>query len=293
MKLEEKNKLSILIVLYNKSVFESKTLMALLNNKGLKQYVNNILIWDNSKAPLSSIELDKLSPLYGSNISIVYKHSKVNLPLSSVYNVFFDEYESKSSHLCILDDDSDISDGFFHAWSVMLKSNPKASLYLPNIFHHSILVSPTKRFFLKGFYFKDVQKGKYKNNNLSAINSGMIISTDYLRRYLFRYNEKLKAYGTDDFFMVNFQRNKKQNSNVYACILNYSFSHDLTLSTLNNDSIELQNRYGLLLDSWKIIYNERRVTVFVYSLIHSLYMSSRYCNLNYFKIFKERLFCNV
>ncbi|MED9686934.1 hypothetical protein RCN26_11630, partial [Escherichia marmotae] len=164
--------------------------------------------------------------------------------------------------------------------NVALEQSPE--LMLPIIYFKNKIVSPSKINYIKGNYYKCIPRGRINAKKISAINSGMVISLHYIKKIGFEYNKYLKNYCTDDYFMRQFRK-----FGNYAYILNYSFKHDLSLSTLNDNSEILKERYKLMKEGRYIVYSENRfdkIAIRVYFSIHKLYMAFKYKDISYLKV---------
>jgi len=215
------------------------------------------------------------------NIDFIYKHCPNNLPLSKVYNQIINSYKKYNyNFLILLDQDSNFKKQFFVKLQESFNTNVNIKLFLPIIKYKNKIVSPTKKYFLKGFYFKGKPYGIIEAKNISAINSGMIISFEFLKNSYSGYNEELMFYGTDDYFMREYCTNENE-----LFILDYEFEHDLTLSTLNEDSNQLLNSYHQMLEAWKVLYSKSslKYIVYIYTIIHSSYTSLKYKNIRFLK----------
>lgn len=237
--------------------------------KSSTKYLANsdIIIWDNSPESQSYDNIEKY-------LNILYEHHPENLPLSKVYNKVIARNKNKDLDFLILfDQDSNFSENFFIELQKSYLKNNGIKLFLPVVKFKNKIVSPTKKYFLKGFYFSKKPRGLIKAKNISAINSGMIISFNYLRNKFQGYDERLKFYGTDDYFMMQYCNNENE---LY--ILDYEFEHDLTLSTLNQSSDKLIQSYHQMLDAWSVLYSNSllRCIVKIYIVIHSFYTTIKY-----------------
>lgn len=98
----------------------------------------------------------------------------------------------------LLDQDSIFGPEYFQEfYNAEKRSN--VDLFLPKIMHKGRIISPTKIYYAKGFYYKEIASGFISSKKLGAINSGMIISSKYLIRTRFSYDIRLGNYCTDDF----------------------------------------------------------------------------------------------
>lgn len=263
--------------MYNTNITESKTIKSLIDSK---EYMANscILIWDNSQI---SQDISIIKKIFNKqNTEVIYEHHPENLPLSKLYNNVINCFKKQDYDFLILfDQDSAFSKKLFFEFLRSYSKNSHINLFLPLIKFKNTIVSPTKRYFLKGFYFKEKPVGILKAKNISAINSGMIISFKFLKEKYKGYDERLKFYGTDDYFMMEYCKNEKE-----LFVLDYEIKHDLTLSTLNDSSDKLIKPYHQMLEAWSVLYSSNmmlRYMVKFYTIIHSFYMAIKYKNKDF------------
>lgn len=267
----------ILIVIYNTSITESETIKSLIDSKSYL-HESDLLIWDNS--PISQ-DISMITTFFKENTKVLYEHHFENLPLSKAYNKVINQFKNKGyDFLVLLDQDSSFKKELFIKLHNTFQENKKINLFLPIIKFKNTIVSPTKKYFLKGFYFKERPFGLLNAKNISAINSGMIISFKFLREKYKGYDERLKFYGTDDYFMMEYCKNENE-----LFVLDYEFEHDLTLSTLNNSSDKLVKSYHQMLEAWSILYSDSvfKYIVCFYAIIHSLFTAVKYKNKDFLK----------
>jgi hypothetical protein len=270
-------KFLLLVVLYKKLINESKTISSLKNC--LRYYENStIFIWDNSPDKQDFNELYLFTKSCG--VHLEYYHEPVNRPLSYVYNTIIDRYIYKEiDYLILFDDDSSFNSYFFISLKDAINNYPDIMLFIPTIRYKDRFVSPTRKYFLKGFYIKKRLIGKIRSGNISAINSGMTISFSFFESG-FSYDERLKFYGTDDYFMSCYSQRSK-----YLVVINYILSHTITLSTLNKFSEKLLHAYKEMTEAWKIIYIKNRISflvVYIYIYVHKFVTSIKYKNFSFF-----------
>jgi hypothetical protein len=275
-------KLVLLVVLYKKIINECKTIQSLKNC--MQNCKNSIVfIWDNSPDMQDLSELDFVFKHYGINWE--YHHEPLNKPLSYVYNAIIHRYTGQGmEYLILLDDDSSFDSNYFFSLKNAINKYPNIMLFLPTIKYKDTFVSPTKKYFLKGFYIKDQIVGKIKSKNISAINSGMVISFKYFQTG-FLYDQRLKFYGTDTYFMVCYSQ-----TNDYLVLIDYIMNHEITFSTLNTFSKRLLYAYNEMIESWKIIYIKNTITfilVHIYICIHRFLTSIKYRSFKF--IFNARI----
>ncbi|MGX5820038.1 hypothetical protein ACWKWU_17710 [Chitinophaga lutea] len=197
----------VLVVVFKRGLEDSQTLMALREQQGL--FPGAVLhVWDNSPQPF--LHLDMLKEAFPA-LRLEYTHTPENYPLSRIYNSIIDEYRHTGRYLVLLDHDTELtSDYWKEANELTQNSSEKKNLILPVIIAGDRIVSPAKLYHFLGRHFQAAPSGDIPSRYLSAINSGMIISLDYFQRSGFRYDERLRFYGTDDYFMKEFQRKEER-----------------------------------------------------------------------------------
>jgi hypothetical protein len=264
------DKLTILICLYNKDISDSATLQSLLKFTEVAMY-SKVFIWDNSIEPVSS---ESLIILQNNFKNLIYKHTPENTVLSIVYNYVIDNLEC-DSYIMLCDDDSHIPEDFFKKLEEQITRNPSVNLFLPQVYSNSVLVSPAKDYLITTSFIKDLKPGLLASRYTTAINSGMVISNRFFEEG-FRYDTRLRFYGTDNFFMnIYAQRNKE------LIVLDVKFSHNLSF----NSSNDINNKLRIFKEvkrANKIIYSNqffKRQIVLFNNFIVSVKLCLRYKTL--------------
>lgn len=270
-------KLLILVVVYEIDLYKSETIKSLSIAVEALRDRCLIFIWDNSKQAQSYKDIQLYFKEF--QVDVIYKHTPENLSLSKIYNIIIDTYKNSSfNYLILFDHDTKFGMTFFDVFSMAAEKHNDINLFLPRVLYKDRLISPCRKIFLKGFYYKKDIAGVIKAKYVSAINSGMIISFEYLKNFP-GYDPRLVLYGTDMDFMMKYCSSEK-----YIYILNHTINHDMTLSTLNPSSDKLKEVYQKMLEAWDILYNKSpygMICVKIYSIIHSIYMAFRYKDLDY------------
>ncbi|MEP6844369.1 MAG: hypothetical protein ABI861_00125 [Panacibacter sp.] len=269
--------LFITVILYNKSLSTSDTLKGLIESSEYLQSINAyVLLWDNSNDAWSKEDLDSVN----CKLPVGYYHAPENKPLSFIYNSAIEKVlkENIYYYLVLLDDDSKITVAYFKEIVEVTENGKALEIILPVVTNNNKIISPAKFNYLKGSYFKTIDKGIYKGK-LFAINSGMIISKSFLKQYNFRYDERLKNYGTDNYLM-NFANEKK--INFY--ILYYTMDHSLSFF----DSPDINRRLEIFRQIKKanrIIFSSNKFQVVMiswYNFVSSLKNAIKYKSLKFF-----------
>jgi GT2 family glycosyltransferase len=275
-------KIKLLVVLYEQTLDISETIFSIrkIFSNAFIEANFELFLWDNSPSSQNLQDIDSFRKECIGLCEVRYYHDASNKPLSHVYNAVLDLYE-KDDYLLILDQDSSFDRGFIDEFlSVISETSPE--LILPVISFKETIVSPSIIHYIKGHYFQDTPCGYTDLKHLSAINSGMIISLEYIRRTGFRYHKNLMNYCTDDYFMRGFRKN-----GLSVFVLKYKFDHDLSLSTLNNNSSSLKHRYKLMKQGRYIVYSDNIIdwlAIRIYFLMHKIYMAIKYKDKDYLKV---------
>lgn len=238
--------ITILICLYNKSIDTSDTIQSLLKANVIKDNLR-VIIWDNS--PIS-LKRDSIEFLKNNFSNFIYKHTPENVFLSKIYNEVINSLKERDSYLMLCDDDSYIPEHFFEVLVKQIKLNPSINLFLPQIYSDSILVSPAKDYLIITKFLKGLKPGILGSHYTTAINSGMVISNRVFRSG-FRYNENLKFYGTDNYFMNQYSKKDR-----HLIVLDVKISHSLSF----NDSCDIKNKLRIFSEikrANKIIYHNQ------------------------------------
>jgi hypothetical protein len=222
------NSIAILVIYFEKSLSQSKTLTSLIRcNDVLASLGVSVLVWDNSIS--NGLTMTDLELLRTSFAKFDYIKCIENKALSYVYNWFVGEAIKKNiDYVVLLDDDSQIDESYFREiQSLLIK---RYDLLLPTVVNRGIIRSPQSKGFLVYRPLKNTS-GLTSQRNIMAINSGMCIAVALFRETGFRYNEKLRNYGTDNDFMI-FINLLHKTLKVY--LLNYSFNHDMSFFDSRN-----------------------------------------------------------
>jgi GT2 family glycosyltransferase len=127
-------KLSVICVVYNIVPSKCSTLTS-LESLDLSSYDIKINIWDNSADGFGA---DSLSFMV---LPSSYQHSNKNSSLAEAYNQII-KVDSSADYYIILDDDSVITQEYFEALMIFVKTGKE--LALPKISHSGKLISPGK-----------------------------------------------------------------------------------------------------------------------------------------------------
>lgn len=268
----------ILTVLYNKTTFTSDTLQGIIKSAGLLNEVGaRLRLHDNSVNKMDSESLINLSRVLK---HVDYVHTPQNLPLSEIYNTAIEQGLSmpQVKYLMLLDHDSKIDINFFK--KAIEAAAGKHALMIPIVKNQGVIRSPMISYVIKTSVFSKLEPGSISSKNMVAINSGMIISFDYLRATGFKYDKRLNNYGTDNYFMKYYSARC-----ATLFILDYTFDHSLSFfdSSDINKKLEVfsQNKSAFLIINSDNLFNYSRAIV--YNILSSIKNAVKYKTLKFLK----------
>jgi len=192
-------KILILVVLYNLKPTQSETLVCLRDLSHVFTDQPEVFVWVNSPAWTQANQDELTEMLSGYYVSTM--HTPENASLSLIYNSIFDKYPS-IDRIFIFDHDTNPTEEYFN--EVLSHARTSDDLIIPQVFSGGTLVSPGGRFLSKGYLKRSVISGAQPSKNVLAINSGMAICPRVTRS--FRWDERLRFYGTDSYFMTQYER---------------------------------------------------------------------------------------
>ena len=269
-------KFCLVIVLYKTNWHESESIVSLMTNLDVLRG-STIIIWDNSPESQDTSHMKDIVQSY--DITLCYESHTENEGLARLYNqIRLREFSSNFQYFILLDQDTAVPKALFERLEEAQRVHQNIKLFLPKIIYKNKLISPARRYWIKGFRswrsIEGVQSSKYR----TAINSGMIIERKWFSEKFTGYDERLRFYGTDDDFMTKYQESER-----YLYVLNVIIEHHLTLSTLNGTSPSLLKAYREAVSAWGILYSGGlgQLLVRTYIVIHSIYMSLRYRDSSY------------
>ncbi|WP_042859237.1 hypothetical protein [Dickeya sp. NCPPB 3274] len=198
-------KISILVILFNKELNESKTLNSLLQCK----YCSDVSLKILNNGPKEIKTNDGLFQALVSSFKVVMLESRLeNAPLSKLYNEFING-NIDSDYFVILDDDSQLDDDFiFNIYKT------DADIIIPRI----LSVDDGR------FYYPTQQgvvvahEGWVDLSSLMSISSGLTISKKLVYSMLSHYpdvfDERFSLYGIDTSFFLRLRSIVKSDSSL-------------------------------------------------------------------------------
>lgn len=210
-----------LVVVYKMLPHESNTLRSLAQTCESQKSHIRVIVWDNSPQAYSEADKSELQTLLA-GLCVDYRHNGgQNVPLSAIYNRTISEMHD-DEYLLLLDDDSNFDASFLLTAEAAIKRYQDIDLFLPVVLNDDQIVSPAIMKGFKGSFFKHVEAGLMACDNVTAINSGMIVNGRYLKHDFEGYDERIKFYFTDNDFMSRYTASHKE-----LVVLDYKIHHCL------------------------------------------------------------------
>lgn len=206
-----KVKYGILVILYNKKIYDSESITSLININ-LKDDID-LYIWDNSKKRLDEQSLDDIRNYFP---SLEYFHDGNNHSLACIYNKVCDDFftRNKVDYSIILDHDSLLNSDHLVTLSneILHYNNPLLLVPIARNVNTKSIISPrlldntskeksnqSNPFVTPGFHIA---------SNFFAIGSGLTLSRKLWNSGI-RFDEDLNLYGVDVEFCIDYA-NKNQ-----------------------------------------------------------------------------------
>ncbi|WP_291475181.1 hypothetical protein [Acidovorax sp.] len=232
-----------------------------------------IIVWDNSPRP-HDVDWKALRQT-GAYIS-----TPDNLGLSTIYNQIITRHLQPDEHLLLLDQDSELPADFLEKAATAIDANPTVDLFLPMVRANSRWASPVTYLCGWGRQWRAGVVGCIPSKRVCAINSGMIISSAYLHGSFPGYDERLRFYGTDTQFMLDYMDRRSR-----LCVIDSVIMHDL--SFFSGPSAKRAEKFIAMRTAYHFIYERRpriqRIAVKLVMLAVSIRYAVRHRDLAFLR----------
>lgn len=205
-----------LIVVYGIEPAATASLRSLARCRRHERCTLRTIVWDNSPQP-SKVDWLVLG-LHGD-----YVATPENLGLSTIYNRVTAGHLQRGEHLLLLDQDTDLPDDFLLKAAAAIEAHPNVDLFLPMVRANGRWASPVTYWCGWGKQWRVRLVGSIPSKRVCAINSGMIISAAYMLGSFPGYDERLRFYGTDTQFMLDYIDRRRR-----LCMIDSVIAHDLS-----------------------------------------------------------------
>jgi GT2 family glycosyltransferase len=261
-------RIAVIIVIYNKNIFESKTLNTLLSYPNSNDL--NIYVLNNGPKEFN-ISDDSCIFLKKSFRDIEIENHLYNKPLSKAYNDVIIKHNNFERYV-ILDDDTELNSAFLD--SILLSPTNKFDVLLPKIIssHNEKTLYPriNNKVISNEKTWYDVSQDEY----VYSIGSGLVISrrlVDIFERFGYElFDERFALYGVDISFFRRLSLIKKKEKNIKITI-NSEIFHSLS-------SVEEK------MTDWR--YKERLCDLILSTLYYSKWRKFKYLKIILY-IFRE------
>lgn len=235
-------KLLALIVVYGCDPTDTPSMRSLVEcaNGGCEL---RIIVWDNSPRP-HDVDWRALGQA-GTYIS-----TPENLGLSTIYNRVIGQHLQVDEHLLLLDQDSELPTDFLEKAAAAIAVHPEVDLFLPMVRANSRWASPVTYLCGWGWQWRSGVVGCIPSKRVCAINSGMMISSAYLHGSFPGYDERLRFYGTDTQFMLDYMDCRSR-----LCVIDSVIMHDL--SFFSEPPAKRAEKFKVMRAAYKFIYERR------------------------------------
>lgn len=260
-----------LVVLYKKKISECETIESLARMSG--EFDKNFVIWDNGGLYQDELELDSLKKLKG---DFFYICDGKNTGLAHIYNKISNE--NIFDYIVILDHDTNLPNNYLFVLDGAIKSNNDIKLFLPLIYSENKLVSPGDLHVFKGKHWRKEVCGLVDSKSKLAITSGMALSKKYIANNKKTFDERLRLYGIDTRFMVEYARNEDKFFVFPAKIIHH------TMLWSNPAADIMLFRFRNLRRSWFIVFSDSTLKVLMllpYSVFVSIKMAIKYKDIRF------------
>lgn len=237
-------RLLALVVVYGTDPMATTSLRTLLATNFPRDRLR-VLVWDNSPQPATNRAA--LMP-----VDVDYRSTPENLGLSVIYNRVITGHLHDDEHLLLLDQDTTLPVDFLTVCNAAVTQHPDIDLFLPMIRANRRWVSPLTYAMGWGRYWSTPRVGRMTSHQVCAINSGMLISAAYLKGDCPGYDERLRFYGTDTQFMLDYMDRRRE-----LITLDLRLEHDL--SFFSDPGENRASKFNAMRAAYRYIYEGRPV----------------------------------
>ncbi len=264
------------IVCFREKYWETQSFRDII--KSYRQSLNNstlyISIYDNTDYKDWKIQHDYINY---ENVIINYYRDSSNSGISAAFN-YFAEFSKKidTKWIVFLDQDTSLSIDFFTQY--LKKSiNTNKNIVFPKVYTKSKLLSPSYYNYYRTSVIKNIAS-ELLLNNITAINSGIMIRTDFFLQNN-GYNKNLRIDFCDHEFIE-----RLKNKNISADILDISLYQEF--SAQSNNKEKAIERYKIYIKDLQVYKkNKNKVLFFLrVDLPHLLKEIYKHKSLEFLKI---------
>jgi cellulose synthase/poly-beta-1,6-N-acetylglucosamine synthase-like glycosyltransferase len=267
----------VLVVVYKTDPALSDSLRTLVANDYPRNQLR-VIVWDNSPNSIANLEFLQKE-------GFEYYLTPENLSLSVIYNKVITKHLRGDEYLLLLDQDTLLPKDFLRVVESAVSKDSDIDLFLPMVRANNSWVSPINYLIGWGRSWGLPRSGRMRANNICAINSGMLIAAKYLKNEYPGYDERLRFYGTDTQFMLDYMSRRCE-----LVVLDSVLEHDL--SFFSGSASSRANKFYQMRSAYSYIYEDKsalqRTSLWLVMLIISLFYSVKYKDLKFLKFQSQR-----
>ncbi|WP_066055806.1 glycosyltransferase [Robertmurraya korlensis] len=243
-------KITLVVVLYKKTLMESKTINTLLNSSFGKAELKDsvqIIIYDNSP------EKQSVDSEVFTGLDVRYIHDNRNMGLATAYNLALESsITHKSEWLLLLDHDTDITEDYANEILGLEKLDESVVAVVPKIISNDVMISPVYSETLRPLQTDRPDVG-LQEIPVMAINSGSLIKVDFLKK-IGGFNLQFPLDYLDHWL---FHKVFDQGGKVW--VLHSTLTHDLSVMDYNQISLP---RHKSIIDSEVYFYKNFKTSMY-------------------------------
>lgn len=275
------------IVIYNVKIKESVAYQSLIETIDSSKATPTIAIFDNSTEKEFILNNQKEA----SNTKIIdYTSNRENPGLAAAYNYFISLGTDRHfTWLVLLDQDTLLPYDLCKKYGEAIQNiDIEIKICIPIVITNHLIFSPSRFFWLKSFYIKNINISYLPINKFTFINSGLLLNIEFAKK-IGGFNENQKV----DFIDTEFWNRARKETNKIKIIdvkLKQDFSH------FSHNFTQAKNRYKTYLrdlQAFKDTLQRQKFILIMIGLLHTIKLTIKYKSIFFLKNFSSFLFSKV
>lgn len=236
-------KILFALVTYKEVYYETNSFKSLLSSFFNEDSNRPLFVYIYDNTPIEKWKIEEVR--FSSDIKISYHHDFSNPGISKAYNKIGSfAKENGFDAVVFLDQDTHLPCELYSVYIQFCKKNTAFNVAIPKISVHDTIVSPARYHKYKSYLLTDFKKGWITINQLSWINSGMMIETDFFISSG-GYNEEIQLDFSDHSYIEKIKQQGLTKVYLLPIILHQEFS------AYTNSLAQDINRYKLFLRDFR------------------------------------------
>lgn len=271
-------KILFALVTYKEVYYETNSFKSLLSSFFDEESNISLFVYIYDNTPIENWTIEEVR--FSSNVKISYHHDFSNPGISKAYNKIGSFAKENGFHAVVfLDQDTHLPRELYDVYIKFCRENTAFNVAIPKISVHDTIISPARYHKYKSFLLTDFKNGWNTINQLSWINSGMMIETDFFISSG-GYNEKVQLDFSDHFYIEKIKQQGLTKVYLLPVILIQEFS------AFSNSLPQDISRYKLFLRDLRS-YGKDKKWVWLFfnvDLPHLLRLTLKHKNFEFLKI---------